>query len=381
MEWFIPWLRQYKNEIHVIASQKTKSLELVDKYLVNSIISTDEIIRYIQEEKIEGIISKVNTNNEFQFIKDAVIKEYADKFSIPFFGQDFRSAIVSMDKVVQRLLFEAKGIPTPRGFIINNESDLLHACSMLEFPLVLKKRFGSANEGVFFADNIDELLTLYRKNQTDHMVIETFISGQEVGLQALVTEDGIQSMQSVYLGETSKVSHPHTRFRIAPGLSAKLIKSAEEILRKLIDLSEPRGIIQADCVFCPERQQFFVLEVNNRFNGLCDLVSFSSGLNVFKYAIQYSMGIKKIEMERKGIAIEVPLKSLVKGVEGLQTLKSYRRFGDITIITLASNSREELIKVTRNIPSKEKLFDQDEFEKKIREVGYGGWEYEEDIID
>lgn len=369
LEWFIPWLKVYQNEIHVIASQETESLALVDRYLVNPVIKADEIIRYIQQNQIEGIISKVDTNKEFQFIRDAAVKEYADRQYIPFFGQNLRSAIISMDKSVQRLIFEAADIPMPKGFIINNKEELLRVCDQLRFPLVLKKPVGSANQGVFFVEKRDELLTTYEINKMDNMIIEEFVTGQEVGLQAWVMDGKIQSIQNVYLGETSIRNNPHSRFRIAPGLAPELQQEAEKLIKKLVEVTEANGIIQVDCVYNPEYGRFFVFEVNNRINGMCDLVSFSSGLNVFKNAVLYSMGIKEFDMEDKLIAVEIPLRSLEKRAWGLQTfVKASRVMNNTIIVLIAANNREELIRVTRNIPMEEKLYDQEEFEQKIMEI-------------
>lgn len=369
LERFTPWLKEFHNEIHVIASHNTESLSLVDQFLIDPVISTEEIKSYIQKNQIEGIISKVDTNNEFHLIRDAVIKEYADEHSIPFFGQSMRSAIISMDKSIQRIIFESEAIPMPKGYIVNDEKDLLQASSKLRFPVVLKKNTGSANVGVFFAKNTEELELIYASNKMNNMVLEEFIAGQEVGLQAIVVGGNIRIIQHAYLGQTSIQSDPHSRYRISPGLDPRLKKEAERLIEHLVKITGVNGILQVDCIHEPDSNRLLVLEVNNRFNGMCDLVSYSSGFNVFKNTVLYSMGIKDFDRENQAIAVEIPIKSLHAKEWGVDSfVKASREFKNIIFVLLVADTIEDLIKATRRIPEEQKNYDQIEFEKKLKEL-------------
>lgn len=92
--------------------------------------------------------------------------------------EDYEKIMVFHDKFTTTKLAEKLGVPYPKTILVKNEPELLKISPSLTFPVVLKTRKGAGADGVWYANNIEELHCLYKelessnKNSPDKEVID-----------------------------------------------------------------------------------------------------------------------------------------------------------------------------------------------------------------
>lgn len=362
LERFAPFLRSKGAEIYLISTRRDDSISAVDHYTYNPSIKPQEIVNYINQNKITGVVSKIDADNEFTYIRDAMVKEIVENAGIPFFGTGLRSATIALDKSIQRECFENYNIPIPIGGVGTSFEQVKEISSTLCYPIILKNPVGAVSKGVYFVANPDELEEVYHSVGSARVVIEEFLSGYEIGLEALVWKGNIQINPSVYLGGTSRENNPHNRVRACPYLNSKMQKKADDLITRIIKLIDCEGIIQVDTVFNTNTEQFFVLEVNCRFNGMSDLTASASNINIFEESVQCVTNLwQQKEVIINSIGFEIPITMSENEIESYiknnSLVKEVRLTNGKGLIHLSTSDAGLIEKYIHSLPSHTRLFD------------------------
>ena len=114
--------------------------------------------------------------------EDGKVQSVLDLMGIKYTGSNPLSSGMAMDKGITKMVFEAKGIPTPKGSTLerNNCSSQLADYGM-DFPVIVKPCCGGSSVGVCIANNQKE----YQKGLAEafsyepEVVVEQFITGRE----------------------------------------------------------------------------------------------------------------------------------------------------------------------------------------------------------
>ncbi|XLS30763.1 peptidoglycan bridge formation glycyltransferase FemA/FemB family protein [Flavobacteriaceae bacterium M23B6Z8] len=166
------------------------------------------------------------------------------------------------------------GLKTPLTFKKLDAAKKAIKNGELDFPLIIKPRWGSASIGIEIADNIEELELIYRlktlkikksalRNMSDHtseaiLVIQEKLEGQEYGLDVLNDFEGkycatfARKKLGMRCGETDKAE-------------SVIDQRFEDVGRILGDALKHIGNMDCDVFICDE--QAYVLELNPRFGG------------------------------------------------------------------------------------------------------------------
>lgn len=120
--------------------------------------------------------------------EDGKLQAAFDLFGIRYTGTDYLSSAVAMDKGITKVLFEAAGIPAPRGILLEKggETPEISACG-LEFPVIVKPCCGGSSVGVAIAGSREE----YRRALQEafayekQAVVEEFIQGREFSVAVI----------------------------------------------------------------------------------------------------------------------------------------------------------------------------------------------------
>ena len=202
---------------------------------------------------------------------------------------------ICFDKLRTCKYLESLGLKTPLTY-----ANLCSAISAikngeLQFPVVIKPRWGSASIGIEFVDNMEDLQIVYElirrkilkgilgeisRHNDDFILIQELISGKEYGLDVINDLNGhnvgvsVKLKLSMRAGETDK---------------ATTIDNAE--LRRI---GETIGINLAhignlDCDILERDGSYYVLELNPRFGGGFPF-SYESGVNLPKAIINWVQG-------------------------------------------------------------------------------------------
>jgi len=208
---------------------------------------------------------------------------------------------ISFDKWKTAQFVERLGLRSPKTFIELDKALQAIDSGVLQFPVVLKPRWGSASIGIDFPENIEELKLAYKlqrlriertilkeASSTDidrSILIQEKISGKEFGMDVLNDFDGnytatfVREKLAMRSGETDKaISVIDTRF---------------EAIGKAIG-QNLKHIGNLDCDVLEKDDKLYVLELNPRFGGGYPF-SHEAGINTPAIYISWLKGNKDIQ--------------------------------------------------------------------------------------
>ena len=114
--------------------------------------------------------------------EDGKVQSVLDLMGVKYTGCGPLSSGMAMDKGITKMVFEAKGIPTPKGMTLEKEN-----CSSsladygMDFPVIVKPCCGGSSVGVCIAHNQQEYSMALAEafSYENQVVVEQFITGRE----------------------------------------------------------------------------------------------------------------------------------------------------------------------------------------------------------
>ncbi len=114
--------------------------------------------------------------------EDGKVQSVLDLIGVKYTGCGPLSSGMAMDKGITKMVFEAKGIPTPKGMTLekNDCSSYLSDYGM-DFPVIVKPCCGGSSVGVCIAHNQQEYKAALMEafSYENQVVVEQFITGRE----------------------------------------------------------------------------------------------------------------------------------------------------------------------------------------------------------
>ncbi|MDT7829341.1 ATP-grasp domain-containing protein [Pricia sp. S334] len=207
---------------------------------------------------------------------------------------------IASDKWKTFRFFQHLNIKTPLSFLSVNDAEDAISNGLVNFPLILKPRWGSASIGIKQVDNRRELRLAYEwlnveieKSVLNQMnfsqideaiIIQEKLTGQEFGMDILNDFEGrhygsfARKKLIMRSGETDKAT-------------TAISEQFSELGRKLSGQTKHIGIM--DCDFFLANDQVYFLEMNPRFGGGYPL-SHAGGVNVPGIYIEWSKGNRNV---------------------------------------------------------------------------------------
>lgn len=114
--------------------------------------------------------------------EDGKVQSVFDLMGIRYTGSNPLSSGMAMDKGITKMVFEAKGVPTPKGITLEK-----HTCSSrladygMDFPVIVKPCCGGSSVGICIANNQEEYKAALAEAffYENEVVVEQFITGRE----------------------------------------------------------------------------------------------------------------------------------------------------------------------------------------------------------
>ena len=201
---------------------------------------------------------------------------------------------ISFDKFKTAQFIEKIGLKAPKTFVNYDEAIKALESGILNFPLVLKPRWGSGSIGIEFVNNMEELEEVYNSLLKkvkksilstasigdEYILIQEKIEGQEYGLDIMNDLKGnnrgvsVKKKLAMRAGETDKattVDNPKLR-----EIGKIIGENLKHIGNLDIDVFEKDG-------------EYFVLELNPRFGGGFPF-SYEAGVNFPRAIIEWIKG-------------------------------------------------------------------------------------------
>lgn len=262
-------------QIHASNSVYTNTLSYADRYIITPQIYDKEyldfLLQYCRENAIAAIISLFD-------IDLPILSAHKDDFKkngVQLVVSNVNAIKICNDKWLTYKFLLQIGLKTPWSCISLDELKKGIFEKQIQYPIILKPRWGMGSIGIYQVDNDLELEVLYKKLQRqifdtylrfessedrDHCIIfQEKIKGQEYGLDVLNDLDSnyvttiAKKKVAMRAGETdiAEIVNPEPFFGIARKLSHELGHIAN---------------LDVDC-FVNEDGEIYVLEMNCRFGG------------------------------------------------------------------------------------------------------------------
>lgn len=203
------------------------------------------------------------------------------------------------DKWETFIFLTKNSIATPNTFLDLEKVKIALFTGELEFPLIIKPRWGTGSMSIFKAENIEELDFFYKfsKNEItksyldilnegnldESVVIQEFVSGQEYGLD--IFNDLVGNFCCTFVKKKLDMRSGETD-------SAEVVENErlKALGQKLSKLLKHRGNLDVDILQGADGK-FNVLEFNTRFGGGYPF-SHLAGANFPKALVQMVRGVK-----------------------------------------------------------------------------------------
>jgi len=226
--------------------------------------------KIIKDYEVKAVISL----NDLELPILSGYKDQLEKLGARVIISGVETIDISFDKWKTHLFFKSIGINTPKTYLSLDEALLALSDGQLQFPVIIKPRWGSASIGIDIAENYKELELAFQlqhikvkktilanissKDADKSILIQEKLNGDEYGIDILNDFEGhfygsfARKKISMRAGETDKA------------ISA--INEDFDLMAKKI-AKKTNHIGNMDCDFFVCGKEIYFLEMNPRFGG------------------------------------------------------------------------------------------------------------------
>lgn len=250
----------------------------------------DSILAICKEYSVKVLISL----NDLELPILAGNKERFDALGVKMMVSSLDVINICFDKYRTYEFIQSIGLQMPTTYLSMDEAKVAIATGTLQYPLILKPRWGSGSIGLEFVEDEEEMEMAYKmllkkvkksilgtaSVGDDYIMIQQVIKGQEYGLDIMNNLEGVFQSVSVKRklamrsGETDKaitVDNPEIR-----AIGKKLALALHHCGNLDCDILEKDG-------------QYYVIDLNPRFGGGYPF-SHEAGVNMPKAIIEWAKG-------------------------------------------------------------------------------------------
>src|SRR6056297_98478 len=260
--------------IHAANSIETYAMQLADKSVVTPLIYDENYIDFILDYSLENNIRAIISLFDIDLPILAKNKKRFEASGIQVIVSDYEITKICNDKWFTYQFFVDNGFNTSSTFLSVKEAVKAIDNKEIQYPLIIKPRWGMGSIGIYEADNQDELEIFYKKTQkkiTESylkyesqnaidkcIIIQEKLRGEEYGLDIFNDFKG---------NLLSCVPKRKIAMRAGETDGAEIIDSPtlKELGEKISDKTNHIGNLDLDCFF--KDNKFYFLEMNCRFGG------------------------------------------------------------------------------------------------------------------
>ncbi|MBP7865774.1 MAG: ATP-grasp domain-containing protein [Acidobacteria bacterium] len=273
-----------RGEVHAANSVMTYAMQLADHAVVTPMIYAegyiDTLLSYCRDWRIDAVLSLLDIDIPILAANRDRFRETGVAALVP----SSETALICNDKWRTAGFLRGQGIKTPASFLTLGNCRQALASGEVDFPLVVKPRWGMGSIGIFHAENAEELDVFYEKTKREigrsylkyesrqdleHcVIIQQKLAGEEYGLNVLNDLDG-RFLTCVPMKKLA--------MRAGETDAAEIVADHElqRLGRKLSESLGHVGNLDVDC-FRAEGA-CCVLELNCRFGGQYPFVHLAGG--------------------------------------------------------------------------------------------------------
>ena len=308
-------------------NEKAEGLAAADEAIVVNISKEEETIRCIEEEKIDFVL----TVPIGRYL--TTIGSVNDTLKLPGIGK--KQAMYCTDKLLfhQKMMenglrdcicLEAKETWEEReSFFAQMEKGQQE----LQFPAILKPRYGSGSRGIHFVNNLQELRDALKHTCGESYVLEECVKGEEYGLDGAVIDGTfylvlLRHKENTPLPERQAVAY----FSVMP--EDEFYGQVKEFMEKTVKTLELREcLLHADII--RTENGLFIIEMSARPSGhnLHNLFTpLCTGVDVAEEYIKHRMGLGSNFIPKKTKIMMIhyfDLEGEVKSVPDVEQIEAF----------------------------------------------------------
>lgn len=184
-------------------------------------------------------------------------------------GISERSADICTDKHIFHETLSKQGMRNVKHILLNAGQTKIEIDSLIDYPFVVKPRFGSGNREVKVYSNLNDLQIFMSKlPYEEDCVIETFVEGTEYGIDAMVVNG---KCHIILIREKILTRYPYRQcvgyYSVANnGINSNIYKQVNSFFQNTVSVLEiDNCLFHADIIFTgPE---IFLIEISGRPSG------------------------------------------------------------------------------------------------------------------
>lgn len=310
-------------------NKNAEGMRVADKARVVNISKEEEVIACIKEEEIDFLL----TVPIGRYL--TTIGAVNDALQLPGIGK--REAIYCTDKLLFHRKLKNNGLRNCECYEVSeNQKDRMNLYFKLkkqelpmQFPAILKPRFGSGSRGIHFVNTLEELKQVLEYTIGESYVLEECLAGEEYGLDGAVIDGKFYLVLLRYKENTPLPARQAVAyFSVMP--EEELYGQANELMERSVEvLGLKECLIHADLIYTSKG--LFLIELSarpsghnlhNLFTPLCTGVDMAEQYIRYRLGMEYnfisqktrSMMIHYFDLE--GVVKKVPTKREVKDILG-----------------------------------------------------------------
>lgn len=261
-------------KVYVANSHKTHVFAMADESVVTPLIYSGKYIDFLLDYCVENQIDVIISLFDVDLMMLAKNKYKFEEKNIKVIVSDEKVIDICNDKWNTYKFLEENGFKTPKTFLDTDEVVREISKGNIDYPLIIKPRWGMGSIGVFVAENEEELYVFYnkvkrtiedsyliyesRENFEDAVIIQEMLNGDEYGMDVINDLDG--NYKSTVIRKKLAMRNGETDIaEIAEN------KAIHDVSVKVGNVLGHIGNLDCD-VFLVDGEPF-VLEMNARFGG------------------------------------------------------------------------------------------------------------------
>lgn len=298
-----------------------------------NIVDKEACLEFARKNEIDGVLTAAT---DYGVITASYI---AQEMNLP--GLNKNTAEVIKNKYyVRKTLQEANADDTPQFFEISKMEDIKQIEKVAKFPLMVKPCDGSGSKGVCKVNSIEELEEAIKQalavSIAGKVLVETFITGQEYGVESFVHKGNIYILGVMKKEMTKPPYYAELGHSIPSGLSEEMEKKVKQVVTKAIQsLKIDFGAVNMDLLIAQDNK-VCIVDIGARMGGNLigsHIIPLATGIdymgNIIKAAVKDEPDFKV----KYNKVVATHLLNLEPGIiEILPNLEKYEREGSIRII-------------------------------------------------
>ncbi len=238
-------------------SKWASALQYCDKrFYMPDIVSEhyiDAMLQLCQREKVDAVLSFLDQDVEILAQHHTQFKAMGVQLILP----SAQASHICFDKFASFHFLQSQGFNTPLTFIDLDLAKQALSDKQLNFPLIVKPRFGCGSQDVFIATNREEMQMYFHSRE--HMMIQAMLQGEELGMDICNDIDGKEVLSVV---PWKKLLSRAGEVEISMTIDDPHLINIGIQLGKAIGQAGPM-----DVDFFKHEGAYYIVELNPRFGG------------------------------------------------------------------------------------------------------------------